>query len=150
APTLERIAARMRAKLEDGYKVDGATLTATLTSPRPIDERLLAFFERSDVFGQARVLARQDESRRLVVEAPIKQRTFLFGPDANGRDLLPRTLFAGRVSLAIGLLASGVALVIGVAYGATSGYLGGRVDLVMMRVVDVLYSLPFIFFVIML
>jgi oligopeptide transport system permease protein len=93
---------------------------------------------------------RADEGKRLVVEAPVKERYFIFGTDANGRDLLTRTLFAGRISLAIGLLASGVALLIGVAYGATSGYLGGRVDLVMMRVVDVLYSLPFIFFVIML
>jgi oligopeptide transport system permease protein len=54
------------------------------------------------------------------------------------------------VSLAIGLLATFVAIVIGVLYGAVSGYLGGRVDLLMMRVVDVLYSLPFMFFVIML
>jgi oligopeptide transport system permease protein len=57
---------------------------------------------------------------------------------------------AGQVSLAIGLLATFVAILIGVIYGATSGYLGGRVDLVMMRIVDILYSLPFIFFVIML
>jgi oligopeptide transport system permease protein len=57
---------------------------------------------------------------------------------------------AGRVSLAIGLLAGVVAVAIGVLYGATAGFLGGRVDEVMMRIVDVLYSLPFIFFVIML
>jgi oligopeptide transport system permease protein len=150
APTLERIAARMRAKAEDGYKIESGKLTATLTSPRPIDERLLAFFDRSDVFGPASVLSREDEGRKLVIEAPVKQRYFIFGTDGNGRDLLTRTLFAGRVSLAIGLLASGVALIIGVIYGATSGYLGGRVDIVMMRIVDVLYALPFIFFVIML
>ena len=79
-----------------------------------------------------------------------KRQHFLFGTDSNGRDLLTRTLIAGRVSLAIGLLATTVAILIGVLYGATSGYLGGRVDLVMMRIVDILYSLPFIFFVILL
>ena len=64
--------------------------------------------------------------------------------------MMTRTFIAGRVSLTIGLLATIVAISIGVLYGATSGYLGGRVDQMMMRVVDILYSLPFIFFVIML
>ena len=85
-----------------------------------------------------------------MVDAPIERSYFLFGTDANGRDLLTRTLIAGRISLAIGLLADLVAVVIGVIYGAISGYLGGRVDDVMMRIVDILYSLPFIFFVILL
>jgi len=75
---------------------------------------------------------------------------FLFGTDNNGRDLLTRTLHGGRVSLMIGIVATFVSLVIGVAYGATSGYLGGRVDNAMMRLVDVLYSLPFMFLVILL
>jgi oligopeptide transport system permease protein len=121
-----------------------------LTSPRPIDERLLAYVERSDLFGPARVLERAEEGRRLVVAAPVAHTRFLFGTDANGRDLLTRTLVAGRVSLAIGLLASLVALSIGVGYGALAGYLGGRTDLLMMRLVDVLYALPFMFFVILL
>ena len=64
--------------------------------------------------------------------------------------MLTRTLVAGRVSLAIGVLATTVAILIGVLWGATAGYLGGRVDTVMMRMVDMLYSLPFIFFVILL
>lgn len=74
----------------------------------------------------------------------------LFGTDANGRDLLVRTLNGGRISLMVGLVATAVSLTIGVLYGATAGYLGGRVDSVMMRLVDVLYSLPFMFFVILL
>jgi oligopeptide transport system permease protein len=148
-PAAERIAARMRARAED-LAVEGDLLRLTLAAPRPIDERLLAFFDRSDLFGPVRVLARADEGRRLALEVPVERRRFLFGTDANGRDLLTRTLVAGRVSLAIGLLATAVAIAIGVLYGAVAGYLGGQVDLVMMRLVDILYSLPFIFFVIML
>jgi oligopeptide transport system permease protein len=148
-PAAERIAARIRARAEDA-RVEGDALRLILVAPRPIDERLLAFFDRSDLFGPAHVLDRADDGRRLSIEAPIERRRFLFGTDANGRDLLTRTLVAGRVSLAIGLLATAVAIVIGVLYGTLAGYLGGRVDLVMMRFVDILYSLPFIFFVIML
>jgi oligopeptide transport system permease protein len=148
-PAAERIAARIRARAEE-TRVEGDTLRLTLAAPRPIDERLLAFFDRSDLFGPARVLDRADEGRRLSLEVPIERRFFLFGTDANGRDLLTRTLVAGRVSLAIGLLATAVAIAIGVVYGAAAGYLGGHIDLIMMRLVDILYSLPFIFFVIML
>jgi oligopeptide transport system permease protein len=74
----------------------------------------------------------------------------LIGTDSLGRDLLARLLMGLRVSLAIGLVATFVSLVIGVAWGATAGFIGGRLDELMMRFVDVLYSLPFIFFVILL
>ena len=74
----------------------------------------------------------------------------LMGSDALGRDLLTRLLVGLRVSLAIGFVATFVSLVIGVAWGAVAGYVGGKLDEVMMRFVDVLYSLPFIFFVILL
>jgi oligopeptide transport system permease protein len=74
----------------------------------------------------------------------------LLGSDALGRDLLARLLIGLRVSLAIGLVATLVSLVIGVAWGAVAGYVGGALDETMMRFVDVLYSLPFIFFVILL
>ncbi len=74
----------------------------------------------------------------------------LLGTDALGRDLLARILIGLRVSLSIGVVATAVSLVIGVAWGATAGFLGGVTDELMMRFVDVLYTLPFIFFVILL
>ncbi|MGL5447248.1 MAG: ABC transporter permease subunit [Rhabdaerophilum sp.] len=148
-PALERIASRLRAKIESKTEI-GDALTLTFSAPRAIDERSLAFFERSNLFGVARVIERRDEGKVLVVSVPIERNLFLFGTDGNGRDLLTRTLIAGRVSLAIGLLASFVAILIGVSYGAVAGFVGGRTDTLMMRAVDVLYSLPFIFFVIML
>ena len=73
-----------------------------------------------------------------------------FGTDLTGRDLLTRTLYGGRLSLAVGLVATLVSLLIGVTWGAVAGYKGGTTDNVMMRVVDLLYSLPFMFFVILL
>jgi oligopeptide transport system permease protein len=85
-----------------------------------------------------------------VSATPDPARGHWFGTDANGRDLFARVLHGGRVSLMVGLAATFVSLVIGVAWGAIAGYAGGRVDAVMMRLVDVLYALPFMFFVILL
>lgn len=73
-----------------------------------------------------------------------------FGTDYFGRDLLTRVLHGGQVSIAVGLLAAGVAASIGTLYGAISGYAGGRIDGLMMRTVDVIYALPYMFLVMVL
>jgi oligopeptide transport system permease protein len=86
----------------------------------------------------------------FVASPPNLSEGFYFGTDANGRDLFARTLYGGRVSLMVGIVATLVSLVIGVTWGAVAGYLGGRTDSIMMRIVDILYSMPFMFFVILL
>ena len=76
--------------------------------------------------------------------------THWFGTDDLGRDQLTRVMVGGRVSLGVGIIATAVSLLIGVVYGATAAYLGGKTDAAMMRLVDVLYALPFTIFVILL
>jgi oligopeptide transport system permease protein len=81
---------------------------------------------------------------------PTTSGAHVFGTDDLGRDLFVRTMLGTRVTLLVAVVASFVSLVIGVAYGAIAGFVGGRVDAAMMRFVDTLYALPFIFFVILL
>lgn len=82
--------------------------------------------------------------------APTFSGAHVFGTDDLGRDLFVRTMLGIRVTLLVAIVASFVSLIIGVAYGAIAGFVGGRVDAAMMRFVDTLYALPFIFFVILL
>ncbi|WP_375463816.1 ABC transporter permease [uncultured Methylobacterium sp.] len=148
-PALDRLAFRMRAQVERATRA-GAGLELVLTSARAIDPRGLVYLPRSDLFGEPRVVERGGDGRRLVLDVPVRSLYFPLGTDVHGRDLLSRSLVAGRVSLLIGLTATLVALGVGVAYGAVAGFAGGAVDAAMMRVVDILYALPFVFFVIVL
>ncbi len=140
---------RMRVDVKE-WRQEGERVFVTVTSLKKLDERNVRYLDRSDTFDDAKVESISADGLEMVMSASIKQQYFLFGTDNTGRDLLSRTLIAGRISLSIGLLAGVVAVVIGVIYGATAGFMGGKTDEVMMRIVDVLYSLPFIFFVIML
>jgi oligopeptide transport system permease protein len=74
----------------------------------------------------------------------------VFGTDSLGRDIYVRTLIGGRISLMVGIMGAMVAVLIGTLYGATSGFLGGRIDRIMMRILEILYAIPFMFLVIVL
>ena len=90
------------------------------------------------------------EAQNLDLGATPPSASHWLGSDIFGRDLLTQILYGGRISLAVGFIATAVALVIGVTWGAIAGYVGGRVDSVMMRFVDILYALPFMIFIILL
>lgn len=89
-------------------------------------------------------------AQNLSIGASAPSAAHWFGTDPLGRDLLSRILYGGRISFAVGILATAVAVAIGVGYGTVSGMAGGRTDAIMMRVVDILYSMPFTIFVILL
>src|SRR5205814_91516 len=74
----------------------------------------------------------------------------LMGTDDHGRDMFARVLQGGRISLMVGIISTFVSLIVGVSYGAIAGYLGGRIDNVMMRIVDMIYAIPYILIVIVL
>lgn len=90
----------------------------------------------------------EEQDLRLGATAP--NAVHWLGTDTFGRDMLTRIVYGGRVSLAVGFIATTVALLVGVTYGAIAGYFGGRVDAVMMRLVDIFYALPFMIFIILL
>jgi oligopeptide transport system permease protein len=89
------------------------------------------------------------EQTNLALGAARPSTAHWLGTDVLGRDLLSRILYGGRISLSVGLAATLVSVIIGVLYGAISGYVGGRLDVVLMRIVDIVYSLPFVVFVIL-
>ena len=141
---------RPRAHMPVALTNERGRTSLRFSDTKSIDPRILRIVERSDMFAIAGEPIVSDAGHTLVTPVTIISQVFLFGTDANGRDLLTRILVAGRISLAVGALASIVALGIGVAYGAVAGYAGGRTDGVMMRIVDIVYALPFIFLLIVL
>ena len=82
--------------------------------------------------------------------APNIESGHYFGTDGNGRDLLVRILYGGRLSLSIGIIATLVSVLIGVTYGTIAGFFGGKLDTIMMRIVEILYAMPYLIFVIIL
>jgi oligopeptide transport system permease protein len=149
-PALKEALDRAHVDLTSWQDLGGGQIALAIKSDKPIDDRVTRYVDRSDFFKGTTVTQKAADGLTMSLGTHVVQTYFLLGTDTNGRDLLTRTLIAGRVSLSIGLLAGLVAVVIGVLYGATSGLIGGRTDEVMMRIVDILYSLPFTFFVIML
>ena len=91
-----------------------------------------------------------DTDWEMMSIAPDFTSSHYFGTDSSGRDLLVRVAIGGRISLMVGIAAAFVAVIVGTLYGAMAGYIGGRVDSVMMRLLEILNSFPFMFFVILL
>ena len=138
-----------RARLTlDSFEVSNGTFIVKVSSASPIDPRTVRYFDRVNEFKDTQVKETAPDQLSMVLTGRVAQEYFPFGTDSNGRDLLVRVMLGGQISIAVGLAASLVSLGIGVVYGATSGYLGGRIDNVMMRVVEILYSLPFVFLVV--
>jgi len=140
--TLVRVSVLARTR-EGGY------IAPFLVDPNEVDRAQTEVLLRLDPasvrsIGEASLLREEDWALAAM------GRKHLLGTDELGRDLLTRILTGGRLSIGVGLAATLVAVVIGVAYGSLSGFMGGRVDAIMMRIVDTLYALPFLIFVILL
>lgn len=98
----------------------------------------------------ANMLGYHHEHQNLALGPTAPSWQHWMGTDVLGRDVLVRVLYGGRISLMVGFCATAVSLVIGVLYGAISGFLGGKTDAILMRIVDIIYALPFTIFVILL
>lgn len=90
------------------------------------------------------------EEQDLMLGATPPSAAHWLGTDIFGRDMLTRVMYGGRVSLMVGFVATAVALVIGILWGAIAGFIGGRADAIMMRIVDIMYALPFMIFIVLL
>jgi oligopeptide transport system permease protein len=92
--------------------------------------------------------AELENMRREVETNPVHKRVYIFGTDVLGRDLLARVIYGGRISIGIGIVGTLTAMLFGTLYGAIAGFIGGKTDDIMMRVVDIIFSLPYMMLVI--
>ncbi|MFC0323587.1 oligopeptide ABC transporter permease OppC [Gallibacterium melopsittaci] len=91
-----------------------------------------------------------DTDWAMMTNPPDFESMHYFGTDSSGRDLLVRLAIGGRISLLVGIAGALIAVLVGTLYGATAGYIGGKTDAILMRILEILYSFPFMFFVILL
>lgn len=102
-------------------------------------------------FGSALSKYSYDETDfSLIASAPSLENGHYFGTDNSGRDLFVRVAIGGKISLLVGIVGALIAVIIGVVYGASSGYIGGKTDIIMMRILEIISALPFMFLVILL
>ncbi|MEL6687913.1 MAG: ABC transporter permease subunit [Pseudomonadota bacterium] len=150
-PITEKALARARVDMEAiDISDDQVSVSIVNRTDDALDPRITRYMVRTDIYENVVLDISPADPTKGLMRADIKPLRFVMGTDQNGRDLLTRIFVSLRISLMVGALATGVALLIGVTYGATSGFIGGHIDNLMMRFVDLLYSLPFVFFVILL
>ena len=150
-PITDRALTRARVDKQSIDISDGRVRVSIINrTDEPLDPRITRYMLRTDIYENVELTIASQSPRTGEMTADVKPLRFIMGTDQNGRDLFTRILLSLRISLMVGALATGVALMIGVTYGAVSGFIGGTTDNLMMRFVDLLYSLPFVFFVILL
>lgn len=130
------------------------TLGRQLTRIRDDDSRYMTIFDYDGkevalYYGEKPYKVIDPETLRIYPQSHVRNRSYVFGTDALGRDILTRLMYGSQVSLIVAFVAAAVNMLIGIIYGSISGYIGGRTDLIMMRIVDVISTIPLTLYVIL-